>query len=89
MNVHTEKQAQEKNCAREPFRKCCTASNCMAWRWQPLMADNPFAAAVKKCMDRDKVSHAKACAYVGDNRAEFGLATEPYLGYCGLAGGLK
>jgi len=68
----------------------CLGSQCMAWRWQPLQADDAFKNAVKKAREdlgeTDKASQAKAVQHVIANRAEYGLPTKPYLGFCGLAG---
>lgn len=67
-------------------KACCIASQCMAWRWQPLQADQPFMDAVKKRMDDAKEAHPKAVKYVRANLVEFDLPTEPFRGHCGLAG---
>ncbi len=64
----------------------CIASQCMAWRWQPLQADQPFLDAVKKRMDDTKEAHPKAVKYVRAHLAELGLPNKPFRGYCGLAG---
>ena len=79
------KLAEQNRCCIDLSEKCISFE-CMGWRWQPLMADQPFLDAVKLVMERDKLPHPKAARYVGDNRAEFNLPTEPYLGHCGRAG---
>ena len=67
----------------------CTANECMAWRWLPLMADDAFKAAVIKAAteigDTSNGRH-KASQHVIANRAAYGLPTQPFDGYCGLAG---
>ena len=67
----------------------CVGPNCMAWRWIPLQADDSFKAAVIKAKDDigDKSdTGVKASRHVIANRAAYGLPTEPFDGYCGLAG---
>jgi len=65
----------------------CQGSACMMWRWRPLAISDPgFKEAVQTTIKDKKINHTKAVEYVLDNRAEFGLETVPYLGYCGLAG---
>jgi hypothetical protein len=59
----------------------------MAWRWIPLMANTPeYIEALKLCEGDRDMKAKDAAAYVRDNPAEFGLPTEPFEGYCGLAG---
>lgn len=86
--IMTIEEAAETGCAQ--FAELnCSGSRCMAWRWQPLMADDAWIEAVRKAaIDIDDKSHnrAKAAAHVNANRAEYGLPTKPYKGYCGLAG---
>lgn len=67
----------------------CVASECMMWRWQPLLADDAFKEAVKKAAEKlgDKSpSRKKAVQHVIDNRSDYGLPDKPYRGFCGLAG---
>lgn len=67
----------------------CVASDCMAWRWLPLMCDDAWIAAVKKAAEElgDKSPNRnKAAAHVNANRADYGLPTSPTHGFCGLAG---
>lgn len=63
----------------------CIASTCMAWRWQPLMADQPFLDAVKARMGSNDDSHPKAVKYVRANLGEYDLLDKPFRGFCGLA----
>lgn len=94
MSLCTEEEAKERWCPfarnEEPgeWQSCCTASSCMAWRWQPLMADEPFMNAVKQRMDEAGDIHSKAVKYVRANLAEYGLPDKPFRGICGLAGPL-
>lgn len=67
----------------------CIGSSCMAWRWEPLKADDAFAAAIIKAAAEigDKVeSRTKATKHVMANRAKYDLPTKPFEGFCGLAG---
>ena len=84
--VYTEEVAGTKWCPAAMKMKCY-GSNCMAWRWKPLMADDDFADAVKKAAAAGPMTHAKAVAHVMAHKADYGLPTTPFLGYCGLAGG--
>lgn len=74
---------------REPGPWPCIGSDCMAWRWLPLMADEAFKAAVIKAADDigDKTdSRHKAAKHVTENRAAYGLPDAPFDGFCGIAG---
>ena len=72
-----------------PLDNCrCIASQCMAWRWQPLQADQPFMDAVKARMEEAGEPMSKATKYVRAHLAELGLPDKPYRGICGLAGTL-
>lgn len=67
----------------------CIGANCMAWRWLPLMADDAYLEAVKKAaveIGDKSSSRAQAAKHVNANRAKYGLPTQPFEGYCGLAG---
>ena len=100
INVMTESKAIEKTCCSDPVSgMTCIGSGCMAWRFIPLQTDEPgFLDAVKSLQGKHpetghSVTHAQACAYIMKNREKFakkyGLKTEPYLGFCGLAGTWK
>jgi len=68
----------------------CIASDCMMWRWQPLMADKAFEEAVKKAAIELNDKHPqrfKSGKHVLANREKYGLPENPTHGYCGLAGG--
>ena len=91
----TPAEAKERECRSLPpqeddilgvYQPKCIATGCMMWREQPLMADAPFLAAVAKYEKSAAVSHPAAVKHVKENRAEFGLPTAPFRGYCGLAG---
>jgi hypothetical protein len=60
----------------------------MAWRWQPLMADQPFLDAVKERMDESGENTSKATKFVRANLALYDLPDKPFRGMCGLAGAL-
>jgi len=67
----------------------CVGSQCMAWRWEPLMADEAFKVAVQKVaaeMGDTSNGRHKAAQHVMANRAAYGLPTQPFDGYCGLGG---
>lgn len=67
----------------------CLGSRCMAWRWVPLQADDAFKnAIIKAAADIGDTSpnKMKATNHVIANRAAYGLPTQPFDGYCGLAG---
>lgn len=85
INVMPVYEANDRQCCVDRTRNC-SSFDCMAWRWQPLMADEAFKTAVKERMSTADESHVKAAAYVVDHRDEFGLPVQPYLGFCGLAG---
>lgn len=66
----------------------CIADRCAAWRWEPLLADGAFAEAVRKAIAETDPPrrHAEAVEVVRSNRAAYGIPTEPFRGWCGLAG---
>ena len=87
----TEEEAKTKWCPRahQGEHQPCIASDCMAWRWEPLSTKEPgYIEAIKDCEKNRGMTAAKASAYVAANLTEFHLPTEPYSGYCGLAGDL-
>lgn len=71
------------------YNSTCMGPNCMAWRWKPMMADDAYKNAVIKAAaeigDKSETK-VKAARHVNENRAQYGLPTEPFDGYCGLAG---
>ena len=87
--ILTEEQAKTKGCA-IAGESGCSASDCLAWRWVEVnVADDAFIAAVKVAAEKigdTTPSRTKAVREVIDNRAAYGLPTEPTRGYCGLAG---
>lgn len=101
--MHTEAEAKTKWCpfVRAPLSenggnvainsdgsRTCIASDCMAWRWHPLQADDAFKDAViqaaKDIGDKTENKH-KAARHVIANRAAYGLPVAPFDGFCGLA----
>lgn len=98
-NVITPKEANKLLCCQGGASgETCVADRCMAWRWLPLMTDEPgFLDAIKQKKEelqkKDKrlpqAAHNAAAKYVNENRKEFGLRTEVYQGFCGLAGSWK
>lgn len=71
----------------------CIAGKCPVWRWQPLMADPDFAKAVASAIGTtpegcEKLikSNAQAAPWVAAHRADYGLRTERFQGWCGLGG---
>lgn len=73
-------------CGPQAERGFCYGPKCAVWRWEPLLADEAFAAAVKKAEAETGMPHPKAAKHVTENRAQYGLPTKPFRGYCGLAG---
>ena len=86
--IVTEQEAKGKYCPQMQMASCA-GSYCMAWRWQPLMTDDAWVAAVKKAAEElvdTSTNRAKAAKHVNEHRAQYGLPTKPFAGYCGLAG---
>lgn len=87
----TETEAKAKWCHvafTTPHWRKCSASECMAWRWQPLMVGDDWADAVKKAaaeIGDASPSRVKAARHVNANRAVYGLPDKPFAGFCGLA----
>lgn len=90
----SEEEAKERWCPvatnEQPteWQACCIGARCMAWRWQPLQADQPFMDAVKARTEETGETMSKATKYVRAHLAELGLPDKPYRGICGLAGAL-
>ncbi len=87
----TEDEAKTKWCPQTggSFSSNCVGSYCMAWRWHPLMADQAWVDAVRKAAEEigdTTPNRAKAARHVNANRETYGLPTQPFSGYCGLAG---
>lgn len=88
----TEEEAKTKWCPYTTLgdtTESCVGSGCMAWRWQPLMADEKFKTAIiKAAVDINDTTEGKtkATKHVMANRADYGLPTVPFDGFCGLAG---
>lgn len=87
MSGLTPAEAAGRGCPVIP-QPACGATECMAWRWQPLVCEPEWISAVRKqaTATDDKAPFAKSARYVNENRAEFGLPDQPFRGYCGLAG---
>lgn len=67
--------------------KVCRGDACPLWRWIPLLATEPaFKAAISKAISDGLNKHPAAVRHVMENRADYGLPTEPYRGFCGLGG---
>ena len=67
----------------------CRGAWCMAWRWEPLMVNPKWIAAVKTAaleIDDKTPGRHKAAALVNANLAAYGLPPKPFRGWCGLAG---
>lgn len=91
--IIVEKEAFNIMCPHTEDFDHCLASSCMAWRWVPLSVDEPgYMAAIKAAIGTMPEGAAKALTaqtapkWVNENRAALGLRTQPYRGYCGLAG---
>lgn len=70
-----------------PTTTGCIGPNCAAWRWRALQASDPaFKSAISKRMKELKGDHKQAVADVMKLRADLGLPTEPFEGWCGLGG---
>lgn len=72
----------------DDLKATCRGPACALWRWQPLMASDPgYKEALVKARDmKAERGTMTAAEYVNANRADFGLPTEPFLGWCGLGG---
>ena len=69
----------------------CTGSACMQWRWLPLGTNDHDAfdgacLLAAEVLDEKGPKIGKVIQHVRNNRGEFGLATKPTEGYCGLSG---
>ncbi len=59
-NLKTEDQAWKDWCPQFNKNGCCT-SECMAWRWFPLQANEPgYIRALKECEESRKMTKANA-----------------------------
>jgi hypothetical protein len=89
-DIRTETEAAKSACV-DRDKGSCIGAACMAWRWQPLMADAAYLLALEKVhAEFDKAAPKRerrfASAYLNQNRAKYGLKVTPDTGYCGLAG---
>lgn len=91
--IVTEDEAKTKQCCKvgnTGLFAACLGSGCMGWRWQPLMANGAWIAAVQqaaKDISDESSNRAKAAKHVNENRAQYGLPTAPTHGYCGREDG--
>ncbi len=73
----------------EPLSANCRGPECACWRTKPLFDTDPGfkeAIAEAKKMTAAERDGETSQMFVSKNRAEFGLPTEPFLGFCGMGG---